>query len=281
MPLLAAILHPPLALLFQKGEQQGLGMRLTVGVSNFVTAMIFVTFLRPDWSAPISKLDLLAMLNGAFFFAGQWFAVKAVKSGDLVVHSSALGTKLLFVAAISLTIGLEKGSSLLLLAVVLSVLGIFLVAGGNLAGWKQHSTTVKWTLVGVLSFAISDVMTSNFAVHLGQARWLQIMMLSSASFSVVLLLPRRQALVSACKHWPTLRSLASLSLLMGVQAVLINIAFSQYREPTVSNVVFALRGLTAILFLMLLKRSWTGIITLKTAIGSALVVGALLVAAFA
>lgn len=256
-------------------------MAVTVGVSNLATVLLFLFYLRPDWGASWSALDALAIGNGVFFFFGQWFSVQAVKAGDLVVHSSALGIKLFLVASLSIAIGLEQGSVALLGAVCIGALAIFFLAGGDLAGWQKHHRTVAWTLVGTLFFGVADVLTSWQAQGLGMARWLVLMMLGSGCCALVALVPQGKVLVSGFKQPKSRWILLGLGLLMGTQAVLINTAFSVYREPTVSNVVFSIRGLLAVLFLMLVQRRFRGVVSTKTFAGALLMLAALALAAFA
>ena len=67
---------------------------------------------------------------------------------------------------------------------------------------------------------------------------------------------------------------------MTTQAILINTAFAVYREPTVTNIVFASRGLLAVPFLMLIHRRWQGVVSVKTLAGACLMLVALALAAF-
>ena len=278
LPLLGALLHPPMGWLFQKGERAGIPMSVTVGVSNLATVLCFALYLRPDWAQPVGWLDGLALLNGLFFFCGQWFTVRAVKAGDLVVHTSALGIKLFLVAGLSLAIGLEGWSWTLLGAVVLGALAIFLLAGGNLRGWREHRVTLGWTLLGTAFFGLGDVLTSWKAAELGTARWLILMMAGSGCCALRFLLPRREVLRDALTARRTQGILFGLGLLMGGQAVLVNTAFAVYQEPTVSNVVFAMRGLLAIPFLMLIRRRLKGVVSWPSFAGTMLMLVALALA---
>lgn len=279
LPLLGAILHPPMAWLFQRGEREGVPVAVTVGFSNLATVLIFALYLRPDWSGPINWLDALAVLNGVFFFCGQWFSVRAVKAGDLVVHCSALGIKLVLVAILSLAIGLESGSWRLFGSVVLGAWAVFLLAGGNLHGWRKHRATVGWTLVGTAFFGLGDVLTAWGASGAGMGRWLMLMMGGSGCCALAILIPRRSGLRQALGSKKPRAILVGLGLLMGTQAVLVNTAFAIYQEPTVSNVVFATRGLLAIPFLMLLQRSLRGVVSAQTLSGAFLMLLALLLVA--
>ena len=280
MPLLGAMLHPPLGWLIQKGEKEGVPMSVTAAVGTLATVLVFVIYLRPDWSVAWSALDLLALLNGTFFFGGAWFAIRAVKAGDLVVHTSTLGIKLFIVAGLSIAIGLEKGSPELVGAVVLAAVAIFLLAGGTLKGWKSHRATLGWTLVGTTFFGMSDTLAAWKASEIGTARWLFLMVVGSGLCAVVVLIPRIKLVERAFKR-PNVRwILGGLGLIMGVQAILVNTAFTVYREPMVSNIVFSSRGLMTIPFLMLVHRSWRGIVDMKMLAGAVLMLVAIVLAAW-
>lgn len=278
LPFLGALLHPPLGWLFQKGEDEGLPMSVTVGVANLATVLAFALYLRPDWSLPWGAMDALALLNGIFFFGGVWFSVQAVKAGDLVVHSSALGIKLILVAGMSIAIGLEKGSVFLGGAVLLGAVAIFLLAGGDLRGWQKHRATLGWTLVGTMFFGISDTLTSWKSSEIGAARWLMLMILASGCCALLILAPKagvlKRALAKSRVRW----ILCGIGLLMGAQAIFINTAFARYQEPTVTNIVFSTRGLLVVPFLMLLQRSWRGVVSAKTLLGAGLMLVALVLA---
>lgn len=268
-----------MAWLFQKGDKVGIPMSVTVGISNLATVFLFALYLRPDWSPALSWLDGLAVLNGVFFFAGQWFCVRAVKAGDLVVHTSALGIKLILVAALSLAIGLEHGSWALLGAVALGAWAVFLLAGGNFQGWQKHRATLGFTLIGTAFFGLGDVLTAWKASELGMARWLLLMMIGSGCCAVQFLFVQRPALKQAFASAQSQRILLGLGLLMGIQAVLVNTAFALYKEPTISNLVFATRGLLAIPFLMLMRRQLRGVVSWQAFAGAVVMLAALLLAA--
>lgn len=275
LPLLGALLHPPLGWLIQKGEGEGVPMSVTVAVANLATVLLFALYLRPDWSLPWGAMDAFALLNGVFFFGGFWFSVQAVKAGDLVVHTSALGVKLLIVAVLSIAIGLEQGSLALVGAVVLAAVAIFLLAGGNLKGWQKHRATLGWTLVGTTLFGLSDIFSAWKASEIGAPRWLMLMISGSGLCSVLALIPKAKLVRRAVERPKVRWILCGLGLLMGVQAILVNTAFTVYREPMVTNVVFASRGLMTIPFLMLVHRSWRGVVDFKTLGGAVLMLVAI------
>ena len=81
-----------------------------------------------------------------------------------------------------------------------------------------------------------------------------LMMGSSGLISAGLLVNRRQQLVVIWKDWKIARWVIGAGVLLGVQALVVNLAFSGYGKPTLSNVVYSSRGLMAVGFLYLIGR---------------------------
>lgn len=275
LPFLGALLHPLLGLSIQKANGLGVGMTVMVAVANVITTLIFLGYLAPEGGWILSGRDFWAIGNGVLFFWGQWFSIQSVKAGDLAVHSSALGIKVLVVASFSLMVGLEPASWSLLGGVVLAVLAVFLVAGGSLEGWREHRKTVGLTLVACGFFGMNDFLTGWAAKEVGPARWLLLMMGTSGGISILLLWRRRKQLPDL---WRVKRSGAlvlSGGLCLGVQALLVNLAFSEWQQPTLSNVVYSSRGVVAVIFLWLLGRKLDPRFRRKQMAGALLMTGAL------
>lgn len=276
LPLIAALLHPVLGRSIQRGTRDGVGLSVLVGMANVFTAVVFLLYLRPDLSASWSWLDALALANGVLFFFGQYFSIRSMKAGDIVVHSSALGFKILVVALCALAVGLEGGRPYLLPAAVLACVSVFLVAGGNLAGWREHRITVGLTLLACLFFGVNDFFTGWRASELGSARWLSLMMGASAIMSLGLLASRRGAIAAlTAGQW---KWIPAVGLTLGVQALLVNIAFSHFKEPTLSNVAYSTRGLIAVAFLYVLGERKRGLTLVKQIVGAVLMLLALYLA---
>lgn len=254
LPLIGAALHPLLGLCVQKTSREGTKPTLITCLSNLVTISIFLLYLRPTGGWSLQAYDFLAIANGFVFFLGQWFSVQSVKSGDIAVHSSALGLKMIVVASLSLFVGLENPSWNLLGGVILAVIAVFLVAGASLDGWRKHRVTVGLTICACLFFGLNDFLTGWKSPETGGARWLVLMMGTSGLLSVFLLIPRRIELQNLVKNRPALTFLLLAALAFGIQALAVNIAFTRFNQPTLSNIVYSTRGLLAVLFLWWLHR---------------------------
>lgn len=275
LPLIGAALHPLLGWCIQKGTSHGVRLSVLVAVANLVTGFIFLCNLSPNGGWEISGRDWWAVGNGVLFFLGQWFSTQSVKTGDLAVHSSALGMKVVIVGFFSIMVGLEPGSWNLVCGVVLATLAVFLVSGGSAEGWRTHRATVGLTLAACLFFGINDFLTGWQSREIGPDRWLILMMGTSGIISIGLLCRRREQMVMLAGNPRITVVVVGAGLLLGLQALAVNLAFSRYGQPTLSNVVYSSRGLMAVLFLYLIGRKSDPRFVRKQSLGAVLMVIAL------
>ncbi len=278
LPLIGAFLHPFLGVFIQKCTRAGLGLTLLVAVSNLLTAGVFIAYLRPEGGWALHGKDWLAVMNGIFFFTGQWFSARSLKGGDLAVHSSAMGIKLILLAALATGVGLEVSRPFLVPAAVLACISVFLVAGGSIAGWREHRATVGFTILACVFFGINDFMTGWQAKEIGAHRWLVILFCTSGLLSLGLLVPRAGQLREVLSHGSVRWFLIASGLTLGVQALIVNIAFSVFRQPTLSNVAYSTRGVMAVVFLWIIGTRKTGGVLAKQISGAVLMILALVLA---
>lgn len=280
LPLLGAALHPLLGWCIQAGSSAGVRLGIIVGIANLLTAAIFFAYVRPESILPLVGKDWWAIGNGIIFFFGQWFSIQSVKSGDIAVHSSALGIKVVIVAFLSLLVGLEPSSLSLITGVCLAVVSVYLVAGGSAEGWRIHRKTVGLTLVACLFFGMNDFLTGWQAREIGAARWLILMMGTSGLVSMGFVFRRRKSF-GFFRETPRIGLIVlAAGVCLGIQALLVNIAFSYYGQPTLSNVAYASRGVMAVGFLMLIGRTSDPRFRKKQAWGALLMMVALILVLF-
>jgi len=270
LPFIGAILHPVLGWCVQQGTARGSSLTVTVALANLLTALIFLSVLDFSGSWELRGKDWWAIGNGLLFFLGQWFSIQSVKSGDLAVHSSALGLKVLMVGLLSMMVGLEASSWSLVMGAGLATVAVYLVSGGSAEGWREHRVTVGWTLVACLFFALNDFLTGWQSREIGKERWMILMMGTSGLVSLGLLWQRRAELSRLWESPSMGRFVFAAGTLLGIQALVVNLAFSSYGQPTLSNVVYSSRGLMAVVFLYMIgkksdprflrKQIWGGIL---------------------
>lgn len=278
LPFLGAMLHPLLGMFTQKAAGKGVGMTVIVASANLITLAIFAVYMDAEGGWTIRGQDWWAIGNGVIFFLGQWFSLQSMKVGDLAVHASALGVKVLVVASFSFLVGLEEASFALVLGVVAAVTAVFLVSGGSLAGWKEHRKTVGLTLLACIFFGTNDFLTGWAAQDIGAGRWLLLMMGTSGAISALLLLTRLSQLRALLTGPPRVAGcVLGAGLCLGTQALFVNLAFSKFQEPTLSNVVYSSRGLMAVIVLWITGASVDHSLRRKQTLGAVLMMGALLI----
>lgn len=275
LPLAGAALHPLLGAIVQRATRLGVGLSVILGFANLLTLAIFAVYLQPDFSAPFGIYDVFAIFNGVLFFWGQWFSVQSIRKGDLVVHSSALGFKVLMVAALSASVGLEEAGSGLIGGALLAAAAVYLVAGATVQRLKDNWTTLWLTLMACVFFALNDFMTGWKSQELGGARWLLLMMMSAGGLSLGMLLPRWKDIKAALGKHETAVPVLGAGLTLGVQALLVNLAFSLFREPALSNIAFSTRGVMAVFFVWIIVNRCKEPLGGRQLLGAALMVIAL------
>lgn len=277
LPLIGAALHPLLGACIQASSRRGVSLTVTVAIANLVTCVVFFCYLDPKGGWQLNRGDWWAVANGLVFFLGQWFSIQSVKSGDLAVHSSALGMKVVIVGALSMWVGLETSSWNLLAGVGLAALAVFLVSGGSWQGWRKHQATVWLTLVACFFFGLNDFLTGWRSRGIGADRWLVLMMGMSGLISVILLAGKRRQLCDLIATPGARGFTVGAGGLLAVQALSVNLAFSQYGQPTLSNVVYSSRGVMAVLFVYFMHRGKGGRLLKEQIFGSLLMMAALAV----
>lgn len=270
LPLIGAALHPILGSLIQRATRFGVRLTVMLGCANLLTLAIFALYLEPDFSAPFGIYDGLAVCNGFLFFWGQWFSIYSVRQGDLVVHSSALGFKVLLVAVLSASVGLEKAGPGLMGGAILAAVAVYLVAGATLERLKENRVTLWLTLLACIFFATNDFLTGWKSQEIGGARWLILMMITTGSLSLVMMISRWRDVRFAFGKLQIATPVIAGGLALGLQSLLVNLAFSWFREPALSNIAYSTRGVMAVFFV------WVVIKRGKKPLGGRQLVGAIL-----
>lgn len=275
LPLIGAALHPVLGVMIQRASRLGARLPVVLGCANLLTFVVFAIYLKPDFSAPFQRYDALAIFNGFLFFWGQWFSIQSVQRGDLVVHSSALGFKVLLVATLSAFVGLEKAGIGLLGGAVLATVAVYLVAGATLDRLKANRLTLWLTLLACVFFATNDFLTGWRSFTIGGARWLMIMMATSGLLSMGMLMLRWRDVRETFGKSVTALPVIGAGITLGVQALLVNLAFSWFREPALSNIAYSTRGVMAVFFVWILVKRCREPLGARQLIGAVLMVIAL------
>ena len=255
LPLIASFLYALGSWGMKLGLRRGAHPRLVNAISNLAMA---------GWSAPLvfffpgtphSAGFLGAGLAGAMLFLGRACAIRALAKGDLSLATPVLGMKTIFVALLTVVLLDETVSPGLMAGAVLSSLAVALLSlsPGILHGKKEGAAldraTAGWALLAAFFFGLTDVTVQRFAKMLGVG-WFQPLMFAT----LVVLTPLLFApeFLRRGKRWLPLPGSARAgalggSVVIGFQTSLVVFVIGFFGHATATNVVYATRGLWAIL----------------------------------
>ena len=255
LPLLASFLYAVGSWGMKLGLRRGAHARLINAISNLAMA---------GWSAPLvlffpgtvhSSGFLGAFLAGSALFMGRACAIRALARGDLSLATPVLGMKTIFVAWLTVVFLKEPVGSGLMAGAVLSSLAVALLSlsPGILHGKKEGAAldraTAGWALLAAFLFGLTDVTVQRFAKMLGVG-WFQPLMFSTlVVLTPLLFLPEffRKRKAQSLFPAPARAGAIGGSVVIGFQTSLLVLVIGVFGHATATNVVYATRGLWAIL----------------------------------
>jgi drug/metabolite transporter (DMT)-like permease len=255
LPLLASLLYAVGSWGLKLGLRRGARPGIVTALSNLAMA---------GWSAPLifffpgqpnASGFWGAILAGTALFVGRTCAIRALSHGDLSHATPILGTKTVFVAVLTsffledpITPGLMAGAILTSLAVTLLSITPTPLAKSWWPGKFDRATTL-WALLAAFFFALTDIVVQKFARLLGVG-WFQPLMFSTLALLTPLLflpkLPRLNSLHTLLPP-PSRPGILTGSAVIGFQTSLVILVIGIFGHATATNVVYAARGLWAVL----------------------------------
>jgi len=255
LPLLASFLYAVGSWSLKLGLRRGANLSIVTALSNLSMA---------GWSAPLilffpgqphTQGFFGAALAGTALFVGRFCALRALSHGDLSHATPLLGIKTVFVALLTflfldepLTLGLLGAALLTALAVtLLSISPQF----NQRSWWPNQSqwSTTAWALLAAFFFALTDITVQKYARLLGVGWFQPLMFATLALLTPLLFLPtwyRRTPLSSSLPSGSRVGVLAG-SGVIGFQTSLVILVIGIFGHATATNVVYAARGLWAVL----------------------------------
>lgn len=249
-PLASAILYPIGNLFLKRSIHEGGGIIRSLFVSNIVLSLCFtplIAFIResPDWTQIGWPL-----LTSVCYFLGQLFTLIAIQSGDVSVQTPLMGLKLIFVAAFSSLLRPDEVPPLLWAGAAVCSVGIFLIGGGNVAAFRRSSRTVVLTLLACLFFGATDTLSSYRSASFGRIPFILTTVSSVSILSLGLIPFFRTPLRETPRAASKLMAIGSLAI--GLQAVILITALTQFGQATAINIIYSSRALFGVLLIIFL-----------------------------
>jgi len=253
-PLFGAAIYALSSLFLKRALSDGVSVWQTVHVSNLMIGAVtlplfFMQRGAVDWGKIYEPL-----MVGACFFLGGVATSLAVRHGDVSLVTPLMGTKVVFVALGTMAMLGEKLPPLLIVAAGLTTVGIFVLGIPDLRGGKKFWPTVGITLFSAALFGFCDVLTQRWAEGFGRLAFV-----GCSSNGVALI----SLLFVAGSHVPGRTKFAwpgkgqrfwiwTSAFLVAFQAVMVGVSLASFDDATGINVVYASRGLWAIVWVALI-----------------------------
>ena len=203
-----------------------------------------------------------AALVAVCFVAGQMFTYLAFQQGAVSVATPVFGVKVIIVAIILAVLTDEAISGRVWTGAALATLGVgFIQAGsgassGSVRSARRVSITIGLALLAAISLSLFDAGLQAWGRRHGAEQFLAVMFVCTALMSGVLL-PWVDSPVRL-RTLQVLRPMLIGTVLMAVQALSMSYSLGRFGDATRINIVYALRGLWAVLLAWILARVFGG-----------------------
>jgi len=282
IPLGTGLVYAVAALLLKRAMEQGVGPWRVTFVTNWVLAIAFL----PLWFVGNGPFEWrhaqAAALTGATFFAGQIFTFLSLGRGDASVATPVLGTKVIFVALLTvLLLGDPVPGSWWIAALLTTAATALLGTGGTgKKGGGGHGLTLFYAFLSAALFSVTDILTQKYLHQSGFARFVPVMFLTAGLFSFTLM-PLYSGNLRGLPGG-TWRWLLPGAGLLAVQSFGMAFAIGEYGHATVVNIVHSSRGVWSVVLVWLAghwfenaEREQGGRVMIRRLAGSALIVCAI------
>ena len=159
LPLTSAILYGIGSLGLRGASQEGVSPWRTTFITNCVTALAFLIYLK-GWPSPELPAEWLPILGlGLVFFVGNTLTVLSLTYGDVSIATPVLAAKVMIVVAILALLGDGQVSNATWIAGALTVFGVFLLQLQGKGHPRHHhvTLTICLSLAASMCFAIFDL----------------------------------------------------------------------------------------------------------------------------
>lgn len=253
MPLIAAAISALSAMYLKRAFDEGMGLRQGVHLTNIAVAVLILPLLAFE-RAPVQWQQIhLPLMTAACFYIANWFAVLAIRSGDVSLVIPIMGTKVVFVALGAAVILRESLPPSLIFAAMLTTAGILVLGLPDLVRGRNFLLTLVYALFSSAVFAACDLMIQSWVPLFGELTFIVVATSGVGVASVFAIATSQMTKKRFTWPGPPARFWAwTGALLVGIQVILIGVALAFFGDATGFNVVFASSGLWAIALVWLI-----------------------------
>jgi uncharacterized membrane protein len=246
-PFFCALIYPLGMLLLKRVLAEGVSPWTVMVSTNLAMGTLFLPLLFWHQTPTATAEGWQPLLAGLAFFLGQVFTFLALSKGDASVVAPILGTKVIFVAALTTYLDPHSIPLSWWAAAGLTTLAICCLSqeGRSNQRGPGNRSVIIYASLSAAFFAMADVCTQFFTPSWGVPDFLPRLFGTVALLSLPFFLWRKGLILRV----PSVSrfNLALGALLLAVQAGLLCFTLGFYGHATAVNVIYNLRGLVAIL----------------------------------
>jgi drug/metabolite transporter (DMT)-like permease len=247
-PLAAGVGYAVGALMLKRAMGFGVGPWRITFFSNWAMGLVALPMLLLP-AAPVGEWAWhLPIWPAITFFLGQIFTFLALFRGDVSVATPLMGSKILFVALLTVILVQQPIPVPWWVAAGLATAALGLLGGGKNPLKAKLFPTVPYALVSAFLFALTDIFVQEWApLWGGFTRFIPMMFGLVALYSFVFVPFFRNRTFSVARGgW---RWLGAGSLMLGVQSLAMAFALSTYGNATAVNIAYGSRGIWSVLLI--------------------------------
>jgi drug/metabolite transporter (DMT)-like permease len=241
LPLVSAFVYAFAALMLKRATERGIGPWRVSFVTNWIQCLFFLPFWLTGGASFAWPQLCHAMICGTTFFWGQVLTFLALTRGDVSVTTPVLGAKVIFVALLAVSLGVEPLTSQMWLAAVLTTIATALLGTGTPRRSRSLAPSVAFGFGAAFAFAVTDVLAQKWAPRWGFGHFAPAMFLTVAILSLGLIPFFRGNLRTLPWRW-----VAPGALAIAVQAGGIAYSIMVFGSATLTNIVYNSRGIWSV-----------------------------------
>lgn len=249
-PLGSAMIYALSTLFLKRGLKEGARLRQAVHITNIAVGIVVCPLYLFQKDPVAWNLIWQPIGMSLVFYAAGWMTVWAMRHGDVSLVTPVMGTKVVFVALGSAFLLGEELPLLLVVAVGLTAAGIFVLGIPDIA--KSNAKFGPATLLAMLSvamFAACDLMVKEWAIPFGKHAFIAV---ASNGVAIISMLDIALSRLPGRETYPPTTQKTRFwiwgsAVLIALQAMVIGVVLATTGDATGVNVVYASRGLWAIL----------------------------------
>jgi drug/metabolite transporter (DMT)-like permease len=237
-------------------DRKGVGAFTVLFFSNQTLALAFSFFwpFRERLGGSMQPFSMLwqPLALAIFFVLGLLFTFAAVRHGDISVATPVFGLKIFMVVLLLWVLGSENPGVSIWVAAAMAAIGVGLIQWTGQGRPRHVFVTIVLALLASLFYAHFDVLIQGWAPSWGVGRILPISFwfVSIISLPMIPWVDWSRLKESDILYWVTLTSFLTM-----LQAFMIVGALAYFGDAARINIVFATRGMWAVVLAWAIGRS--------------------------